>query len=127
MDTELHAGSSPVADYHVTEYLIIDTDTERWKCARCGSDLGPARGNYKEGCRVAERDPREVHAPRVDGPYTFSPDPLWCRLVEFYCPGCLALVEVEYLPPGHPITHDIEIDIDALKARLATTGQEGAK
>jgi hypothetical protein len=22
---------------------------------------------------------------------------------------------VEYLPPGHPLTHDIELDIDALK------------
>jgi acetone carboxylase gamma subunit len=26
-------------------------------------------------------------------------------------------VEVEYLPPGHPITHDMELDIDALKRR----------
>jgi acetophenone carboxylase len=27
-------------------------------------------------------------------------------------------VETEYLPPGHPITHDIEIDLDALKKRI---------
>jgi acetone carboxylase gamma subunit len=33
-----------------------------------------------------------------------------------FCPGCATLIEVEYLPPGHPITHDLEIDIDALKA-----------
>jgi acetone carboxylase gamma subunit len=26
-------------------------------------------------------------------------------------------VEVEYLPPGHPLTHDIELDIDSLKRR----------
>jgi acetone carboxylase gamma subunit len=37
--------------------------------------------------------------------------------VEFYCPGCAALLECEYLPPGHPLTHDIELDIDALRAR----------
>jgi len=40
------------------------------------------------------------------------------RIVEFYCPGCGTQVETEYLPPGHPITHDIEIDLDTLKQRL---------
>ena len=108
-----------MTDYRVTEYLVIDTVTERWRCQRCGVDLGPARASYKEGCLVAERDPREVHPARVEGAYTFAPDPDWCRLLEFYCPGCLVLVEVEYLPPGHPITHDLEIDVDALQARLA--------
>jgi acetophenone carboxylase len=24
------------------------------------------------------------------------------------------MIEVEMLPPGHPITHDIELDLDAL-------------
>jgi len=27
-------------------------------------------------------------------------------------------LEAEYLPPGHPITHDIELDFDRLKTRL---------
>ncbi len=40
------------------------------------------------------------------------------RIVEFHCPGCFTQIETEYLPPGHPITHDIEIDLDKLKARL---------
>ncbi len=114
-----------MAEYRVTEYLVIDLGSQRWKCERCGADLGPARANYKEGCLVAERDPTEVHPPRVEGPYTFAPDPRWCRLLEFYCPGCLTLVEVEYLPPGHPITHDIDIDIDALGASEAARAQEG--
>ena len=26
-------------------------------------------------------------------------------------------MENEYLPPGHPLTHDLELDIDDLKAR----------
>ena len=111
--------------YRVPEYLVIALGSERWKCERCGAALGPARANYKEGCLVAERDPTEIHPPRVEGPYTFAPDPQWCRLLEFYCPGCLALVEVEYLPPGHPITHDIEIDIDALKASADTRARGG--
>jgi hypothetical protein len=27
------------------------------------------------------------------------------------------MIENEYLPPGHPITNDIALDIDALKQR----------
>ena len=29
------------------------------------------------------------------------------------------MIEVEYLPPGHPPTFDMEIDVDALKAQWA--------
>lgn len=101
----------------ITEYLSVELPSERWKCRRCNHDLGPARSNYKEGCLVADRDPREIHAPVVEGEYTFAPDPEWCRIVEFYCPSCATMLEVEYLPPGHPITHDIELDIDALRAK----------
>ena len=101
----------------ITEYLAIDLADEHWHCRRCNHDLGSARKNYKEGCAVADRDPREVHDAVVQGEYTFAPDPEWCRIVEFYCPSCATLLEVEYLPPGHPITHDIELDIDALKAK----------
>jgi len=102
----------------ITEYLDLDLDREQWLCERCGRVLGPARESYKKGCLLYDRDPREVHPPIVEGNYSFAPDPLWVRIVEFYCPGCGTQVETEYLPPGHPITHDIEIDIDALKKRL---------
>jgi acetone carboxylase gamma subunit len=109
-----------MTEHVVTEYLKIAVESERRKCTRCNRDLGSARDNYKRGCLVADRDPTQIHPARVGGEYTFAPDPAWCRVLEFYCPGCLALVEVEYLPPGHPITHDIEIDVDALKERFAT-------
>lgn len=104
----------------VTEYLDLDLEREQWICNRCDHTLGPARDNYKKGCLLYDRDPREVHTPLVEGPYSFSPDPLWVRIVEFYCPGCGSQIETEYLPPGHPITWDIEINIDSLKARLNT-------
>jgi acetophenone carboxylase len=104
----------------VTEYLDLDVDAEQWLCNRCGHAFGSGEDNYKKGCLVYARDPREVHNPIVDGSYTFSPDPDWVRIVEFYCPGCGTQVDTEYLPPGHPITWDIEIDIDSLKAKLAS-------
>ena len=102
----------------ITEYLDLDLDREQWRCDRCERVLGSARESYKKGCLLYARDPREVHPPIVKGNFSFAPDPLWVRIVEFYCPGCGTQIETEYLPPGHPITHDIEIDLDALKKRL---------
>ena len=102
-----------------TEYLDLDIDREQWHCHDCGHGLISARENYKRGCLVAERMPQEIHNPVIDGPYSFAPDKDWVRIVEFYCPGCARQIETEYLPPGHPITHDIELDVDSLKARLA--------
>ncbi len=106
----------------MTEYLQIDLERETWECRECGHVIGPARANYKEGLLVHARDPREIHKPLLDAKlyqYTFSPDPEWCAILEFYCPGCATMVEVEYTVPGHPPIHDIEIDIDALKKRWA--------
>lgn len=103
---------------HMTEYLDLDVDEEMWYCNRCGEALISARENYKKGCLIHQRDPREIHPPILDAEYTFAPDPDWIRIVEFYCPSCGTQIETEYLPPGHPITHDIELDIDGLKARL---------
>ncbi len=104
---------------HLAEYLELDIDSERWHCRTCGYDIGSARENYKRGLLVHNRDPGEVHPPLIEGQYTFSPNPGWIRILEFYCPGCGRQVETEYLPPGHPITHDTEVDVDSLKQRLA--------
>ena len=108
----------------ITEYLDIDLEAERWCCNRCDHDLGDARQSYKRGCLVRERDPREIHFPI--GPskeFNFSFDPDWMRIVEFYCPGCAVMVENEYLPPGHPLTWDIQLDIDKLKEKHGVTGR----
>ena len=102
----------------ITEYIEIDLEREAWCCRKCGHELIGARENYKRGCLVAERPMAEVHPPAVAGQaYSFSPDPDYCRLIEFYCPECGIMIENEYLPPGHPVTHEIELDVDALKRR----------
>ena len=104
----------------ITEYLEIELETERWHCRRCGHDIGPARSPYKEGLLVYDRDPRDIHRPILDATqyeYTYAPDPKWCRIIEFYCPECGTMMENEYLPPGHPLTNDIELDIDQLKEK----------
>lgn len=102
----------------VTEYLELDLAEEMWYCSPCGHKLISARENYKKGCLVYDRDPREVHPPIVDEEYNFAPDPNWMRILEFYCPNCGTQIDTEYLPPGHPVTYDIEIDIDSLRNKL---------
>jgi len=54
--------------------------------------------------------------------FTFSPDPAFCRILEFYCPTCGTQIEAEYLPPGHPPTVDMLWDIDSLRARWEAHG-----
>lgn len=104
---------------HVGENLAMDIDEELWTCSACSRELGPAQENFKHGLLVYERDPKEIHPPLIEGLYTFSPNAAWIRILEFYCPGCGAQIETEYLPPGHPITNTTEIDVASLKARLA--------
>lgn len=107
---------------HMTENLRIDLESEMWECRKCERELVSARDNYKRGLLVYDRDPTEIHAPIIDPEkyaFTFSPDPEWIRILEYCCPGCGTQMEVEYLPPGHPPLHDMQIDIDALKAQWA--------
>ena len=118
MDAPARLGNGRVA---VTEYLEIDLGSETWHCRRCRHALGSARRSYKEGCLVHARDPRTLYPPEVEGErYSFAPDPTLCLLVEFYGPGCGTLVETEALPPGHPPSHDIELDLDSLRRRAAS-------
>lgn len=106
---------------NMTEYLAIDLEKELWCCRKCDHEIISARDNYKKGLLVYNRDPDEIHKPIIDPEiyeFTFSPDPAWCRILEYYCPSCATMVEVEYLPPGHPPTYDMEFDIDSLKEKF---------
>ena len=111
----------------ITESIDIDLATEKWICNRCAQELGSAHASYKEGCVVRERDPHEIHPPR--GPnkeFNFSFDPEWMRIIEYYCPNCAVMVENEYLPPGHPLTWDIQLDLEKLKEKHGFAGVAGA-
>ena len=112
----------------ITEYLDIDLENEIWCCHKCGRELNSARDSYKKGCLVYERDPRTIHNPVIEeGPWSFSPPADWVAIVEFYCPGCGIMIENELLPLGHPITYDIELDIDKLKQKHLAAKQEGPR
>ncbi len=99
-----------------TEYLDLDLEDENWYCHVCGHKIGSAHENYKRGCLLYGRNPKEIHDPIIPtAPYNFSPKENWVSIIEFYCPKCGTQIETEYLPLGHPITHDIELDIESLK------------
>ena len=104
-------GASPTGNCRI---CIVEIEGEK--------DLIPAGENYKKGCLVHVRDPREIHNPAVQGEYTFAPDPEWIRIVEFYCPHCGIMIENEYLPPGHPVTHDIDLDLTELQQKYLNRG-----
>ena len=106
----------------ITEYLDVDLDSEMWCCHKCGRQLYSARDNYKKGCLLFDRDPRTLYVPATDGISSTAPNPKWCRYVEFYCPGCGTLLEVEALPPGHPLTWDIQLDLESLAGAPSAGG-----
>jgi acetone carboxylase, gamma subunit len=114
---------------NITEYLGIDLADEMWFCRACSHKLVSARDNYKRGLLVYDRDPREIHPPLIDPEkyaYTFSPDPAYTALLEYYCPSCGTMVETEYTVPGHPPVRDIELDIDSLREKArGWNGQTG--
>ena len=107
--------------FNVTEYLTIDLENEMWCCARCEAELISARQPYMKGCLVCERPAEEIYGPAIqvaEGQVVcYAPDSKFNRVIEFYCPSCGTMVEVQYLLPGHPIPVDIQFDIDALKAK----------
>ncbi|PLS15278.1 acetophenone carboxylase [Bacillus sp. M6-12] len=98
----------------ITEYLDIELEKRIWCCRKCTGELISADESYKKGCLVYSRDPRTIYNTMIEGELNFAPDPEWQLIVEFYCPHCGIMVENEFLPPGHPITHDIDLDVDAL-------------
>lgn len=95
-------------------YIVAKGKQRIVKCD-CGCEFGDWRENWKLKALVYVRNTRQKLAEIYPGPR--SPDPAWCEIREFYCPGCGAQLEVENVPPGYPITFDFLPDIDAFYAQ----------
>jgi acetone carboxylase gamma subunit len=108
----------------ITQTLEIDLEKEMWCCSHCHTEIHPARENYLKGCLVYERPAEEIYGPGIpikqdSAAISYAPDPDFMRVIEFYCPECSTIISTQYLPPGHPIVTDLELDIDNLKERAA--------
>ncbi len=91
-------------------YIVAKNGERVVKCD-CGQEFGDWRGNWKLRALIYSRDTREKLEEIYPG--ARCPDPQWCEVREFYCPGCGAQLEVESVPPGYPITFDFLPDLDA--------------
>jgi N-methylhydantoinase B len=78
----------------------------RWSCAKCTTDLGSTRENYKAGC-VRNDLPIKASNPIVGDPHRFiDPTP---QFRQFCCPGCGLLIENEIAIADDPILMDIQL------------------
>ncbi len=93
-------------------YVVEKGGGERVVRCECGHEFGDYRRNWKLAALVYERDTGDGEV--------FSPDhafdSTWMILREFYCPGCGAQLEVEAVPPAHPIIFSALPDIDGFRS-----------
>jgi acetone carboxylase gamma subunit len=79
---------------------------QRWSCAKCTTDLGSTRENYKAGC-VRNDVPIKASNPIVGDPARFiDPTP---QFRQFCCPGCGLLIENEIAIADDPILMDVQL------------------
>jgi acetone carboxylase gamma subunit len=91
-------------------FIVQRPDGERVTKSRAGFDFGDYRRNWKLNALIFERDSDESMDeiyPRLMGA-----DPGWMTLREYYCPKSLTLLDVEAVPPGYPIVHAFEPDLE---------------
>lgn len=87
----------------IHEYLEIDKE-KKIRCIKCGHIFCNADQNYKSYALKAERLGSTIGSRMIqEGTFT--------RYHEFYCPGCLTMLEVDVLPPGHEPVWDIQIKV----------------
>jgi acetone carboxylase gamma subunit len=94
---------------HEHLYVVSKGGQRIVKCD-CGYEFGDYRENWKTKCRVRVRDTRES-IEEIYMKYMGS-NPEWEELREYYCPGCLTLLDVECAPPGYPTVFNFLPDID---------------
>jgi len=79
------------------------------KC-RCGHEFGDYRVNWKVSALINVRDDAESIEEVYKG--REMPDPEWCQIREYICPGCGTQLEVEAVPRGCPPDFDFLPDLD---------------
>jgi acetone carboxylase gamma subunit len=93
----------------INEYLeIVGTGREATIRCRCGQSIGPADENYKLHVLLRE-GPVQQAGPWVD-PLKTGGDSFVCR--EYFCPGCLTLLDVEIAQPHEPLLWDVRPDVE---------------
>lgn len=90
--------------------IVERPDSARVTKCSCGHDFGDYRLNWKLQALVKVRETPEAMAELY--PQMMAANPQWMVLRELFCPSCRALLEVEAVPPGYPLVHDFEPDLE---------------
>lgn len=90
--------------------FVVQKGKDRIVKCSCGHEYGDYRVNWKLYSLIYVRD--EDEALKEVYPGLLKPDPRFCQIREYYCPGCGAQLEVESLPPGMPAEFEFLPDID---------------
>lgn len=90
------------------EYLqvMVEGGDRRFRCGRCEHDLGPVSDNYKLHTLMREGSLEEA-GPLVGDPKRFIDDEMVFR--QYFCPGCVTLLENEINRASEPPLWDIEL------------------
>ena len=91
-------------------FIVRRADGQRVTKSRAGFDFGDYRRNWKLNALIFERDSNELMDELY--PRLMGADPSWMTMREYYCPKSLALLDVEAVPPGYPIVHAFEPDLE---------------
>ncbi len=75
-----------------------------------GFEFGDYRENWKLKARIYVRNSNEAY--REIYPALMHADPLWMELREYYDPFDGTLLEIEVVPPGYPILHSFQPDLE---------------
>lgn len=89
---------------------VVQKGSERPVKCDCGHEFGPYTENWKLNALIYVRDTTETLQEIYPGPKAPNPDLQEIR--EFICPGCGTLLEVEAVPPGHPLVFDFLPDLE---------------
>ncbi len=76
-----------------------------------GYEFGDYRKNWKLAARIYVRN--TVEAYRQIYPQYMHADPDWMELREYYDPIDGTLLDIECVPPGYPIVHTFQPDLEA--------------
>ncbi len=84
--------------------IVVEGGCKRFRCAKCGQDLGDAREGYR-GHALKGTRPLSFGQPAV-----LVPEVSRYVLREYYCPGCGCLMEVETAFAGSAVVESIRLE-----------------
>ncbi|WP_254838588.1 acetone carboxylase subunit gamma [Natronomonas marina] len=96
-------------DRTVGDYLAVEDGS--FACAKCGHDLGPVDGNYKEHLALRERDVEDLGDLWIDPSILLDEDIVFR---EFLCPGCATRLATESCRRDDPIVNGLRLDPETL-------------